>query len=92
MAKAKTARDEPLAPVREKRVAPLSKADFVAKAKPLSMVIDGRPMVAAVKEFSTGSFGWYINGRTDIVIDGKTVPVQVSANLTVIGSKNRPES
>jgi len=40
-----------------------------------------------VKEFSTGSFGWYLNGKILVPIDGKNVSVQVGMNLTVVGSK-----
>ena len=44
-------------------------------------------MLAEVKEFSTGSFGWYLNGKTVIEIDGKAVSVQIGMNMTVVGSK-----
>jgi hypothetical protein len=66
---------------------PISRADFVAKAEPLTININGIPMTAEVKEFSTGSFGWYLNGKTSIPIDGKPVSVQIGANFTVVGSK-----
>jgi hypothetical protein len=39
------------------------------------------------KPFSTGSFGWYLNGKTVIEIDGKAVSVQIGMNMTVVGSK-----
>jgi hypothetical protein len=66
---------------------PISRADFVAKAEPLTLNINGIPMTAEVKEFSTGSFGWYLNGKTTITVDGKPVSVQIGANFTVVGSK-----
>ncbi len=44
-------------------------------------------MVAEPKGFSTGSFGWYLNGKVTLTIDGKAVPVQIGANFTVVGSK-----
>ncbi|MBI3829974.1 MAG: hypothetical protein HY291_10680 [Planctomycetes bacterium] len=74
-----------------KTTCPISRADFRAKAKPMKVEINGVPMMAEVKEFSTGSFGWYLSGKTMIEIDGKTVSVQVGANLTVIGSKELPK-
>jgi len=37
--------------------------------------------------FSTGSFGWYYNGKTTVMVDGKPLSVQVGLNLTVVGSK-----
>jgi len=45
-------------------------------------------MLAEVKTFSTGSFGWYMNGKTVVTIDGKPVSVQIGMNLTVVGSKD----
>lgn len=66
---------------------PLSRAEFRANAKPIKVEVNGVPMMAAVKEFSTGSFGWYLSGKTTIEIDGKAVSVQIGANMTVIGSK-----
>lgn len=66
---------------------PISKADFVAKAEPLTVDVNGITMVANIKEFSTGSFGWYLNGKITFQVDGKPVQVQVGANFTVVGSK-----
>ena len=40
-----------------------------------------------VKAFSTGSFGWYLNGKTTVMVDGKAVSVQIGLNLTLVGSK-----
>lgn len=74
-----------------KTTCPISRADFRDKAKPVKVEINGVPMMAEVKEFSTGSFGWYLSGKTMIEIDGKTVSVQVGANLAVIGSKELPK-
>lgn len=66
---------------------PVSQSQFIAKAEPLKVVINGQEMVAEVKAFSTGSFGWYINGKTSVTVDGKLVSVQIGMNMTVVGSK-----
>lgn len=66
---------------------PVSKTQFLEKAEPLRVSINGQEMLAEVKEFSTGSFGWYMNGKTVVQIDGKAVSVQIGMNLTVVGSK-----
>ena len=42
------------------------------KAEPLRVTINGQEMLAEVKQFSTGSFGWYLNGKT--VIDKAKLP------------------
>ncbi len=48
-------------------------------------------MMAEVKEFSTGSLGWYLNGKTMIDVGGKQVSVQIGMNLTIVGSKDLPK-
>ena len=55
--------------------------------KPLNVVIDGVPMTAMVKQFSTGSLGWNISAKFTPIIDGEPVKVQIGLNLTVVGSK-----
>jgi len=74
----------------KKTSCPISRADFRAKAKPVSILIGDQRLVAEVKEFSTGSLGWYLNGKTTIEIDGTPVSVQIGLNLTVVGSKDLP--
>ena len=66
---------------------PVSLKQFQEKAEPLKVIINGQEMLAEVKAFSTGSFGWYINGKTTVTVDGKPVSVQIGMNLTVVGSK-----
>ena len=69
---------------------PLSQAKFLEKAEPLKVSISGQEMLAEVKSFSTGSFGWYLNGKTTVMVDGKAVSVQIGMNLTIVGSKDAP--
>lgn len=69
---------------------PLSLVHFIEKAEPLKISINGQDMIAEVKSFSTGSFGWYLNGKTAISVDGKVVSVQIGMNLTIVGSKEAP--
>ncbi len=66
---------------------PISKSQFLEKAEPVKVTINGQEMIADRREFSTGSFGWYINGKTTITVDGKPLSVQIGMNLTVVGSK-----
>jgi hypothetical protein len=73
-----------------KSACPLSQAQFLSKAEPLKVAINGQEMLAEVKAFSTGSFGWYLNGKTVISVDGKAVSVQIGMNLTIVGSKEAP--
>jgi hypothetical protein len=69
---------------------PISRDEFRAGARPLAVTIAGVPLTAEVKEFSTGSLGWYLNRKTEIAVGGVKVPVQIGLNLTIVGSKELP--
>ena len=66
---------------------PLSKSRFIETAEPVKVAINGQEIIADKREFSTGSFGWYYNGKITVQVDGKPLSVQVGLNLTVVGSK-----
>lgn len=74
----------------KKTTCPISRADFRSHAKPVTVSINDVPLQAEVKEFSTGSLGWYLNGKTTIDVGGKAVSVQIGMNLTIVGSKELP--
>lgn len=76
---------------KENKLPTITRKKFLETAKPLSVIIDGMPMGAEVKDFSTGSYGWNINGKTTIKVGDEVVNVQVGLNLTVINSKNDPK-
>ena len=69
---------------------PITRDQFRTRAQPLAVTISGVPLTAPVKEFSTGSLGWYLNGKTTVEIDGKPVSVQIGLNMTIVGSKELP--
>ena len=75
----------------KKTTCPITRAQFRAKAKPVPVTIAGATHEAEVKEFSTGSLGWYLNGKTTIDVDGTPVSVQIGLNLTIVGSKELPK-
>ena len=75
-------------PMPPKTSCPVSLAQVLEKAEPLKVTINGQEMLAEVKQFSTGSFGWYMNGKTVVTIDGKALSVQIGMNLAVVGSKD----
>ncbi|MGE0882187.1 MAG: hypothetical protein AB7P14_01465 [Blastocatellales bacterium] len=70
---------------------PVTRAEFREGAQAVKVVINDVPMMAEVKEFSTGSLGWYLNGKTMIDVGGKQVSVQIGMNLTIVGSKDLPK-
>jgi hypothetical protein len=75
----------------KKTTCPISRVEFRTKAKPLTIEINGQKLQAEVKEFSTGSLGWYLNNKVMVEIDGVHVSVQVGLNLTIVGSKELPK-
>jgi len=64
----------------------LDKALFLA-SKPIILTICGQPCEAKPREFSTGSLGYYANGKIVTEVNGQVVKLQVSANLTICGTK-----
>jgi hypothetical protein len=74
-----------------KTLCPINRSEFRTLARPVTITIGNVPLVAEVKEFSTGSLGWYLNGKTTVEIDGKPVSVQIGLNLTIVGSKELPQ-
>jgi hypothetical protein len=74
----------------KKTSCPITRAEFRAKAKPVAVTIGNHPMEAEVKEFSTGSLGWYLNGKVPVEVDGVRVSVQIGLSLTIVGSKELP--
>lgn len=53
----------------------------------VTVTIGGSPAVAAPRQFSTGSIGWMMNGKVNVIVDGKPVLCQVGMNIIVVGSK-----
>jgi hypothetical protein len=74
-----------------KSTCPVSRAQFKENAKPVEVIVNGIPMTAEVKEFSTGSLGWYLNGKMSIKVGDSAVTVQIGMNMTVLGSKDLPK-
>ena len=66
---------------------PINRKQFQDGAKSVEVTINGNKMTAHPKEFSTGSLGWYLNGKTEIDVNGVAVTVQIGMNLTIVGSK-----
>ena len=66
----------------------IGRKEFKDNAQAVSFEIAGTPVSAEPREFSTGSFGWYYTGKVNITVNGKTLPIQVGCNLTVVGSKD----
>ncbi len=46
--------------------------------------------MAAPKQFSTGSLGWYASGKIIVEVDGQQCQTQVGLSLVLVGSKEAP--
>ena len=75
----------------KKTTCPVSRQEFWDKAKDVVVKINDQELSAEKKGFSTGSLGWYLNGKTTVDIGGKRVSVQIGLNLTIVGSKELPQ-
>jgi hypothetical protein len=75
----------------KKTTCPITRADFKANARPVTVKIGDEEIQVPVKFFSTGSLGWYLNKKTEIAVGGVKVPVQIGLNLTIVGSKELPQ-
>lgn len=69
----------------------ISRGDFRSQAKPLEIIINGVTHLAEVKEFSTGSLGWYLNAKAALRVGEQPVSVQIGLNMTIVGSKELPK-
>lgn len=88
-AKAAAASMDSTKPYAKKKTAcAITREEFAAHAEALEVSIGESTIEATVKEqFSSGSFGWNINGKMEVMVNGERVKVQVSGNLIVVGSK-----
>lgn len=68
---------------------PITRNQF-SKASNVAAVIAGTTLSAAPRTFSTGSMGFFGNGKVTVIIDGKPCLCQVSLTVTVVGSKELP--
>ena len=75
----------------KKTSCPITRNEFRSGAEPVEVKIGEQTFTADVKEFSTGSLGWYLNAKATLTVGGKRVPVQIGLNLTIVGSKELPQ-
>ncbi len=74
----------------KKSVCPITRHQFWEKAEAVKMTLNGQELIVPTKEFSSGSLGWYYNGKATVMIDGVAVQVQLGLTLTIVGSKELP--
>lgn len=82
MAKAKKAAEKT-----EDAKCPVTRDEFRAGAKEIEVKIGDQTFMAEVKEFSTGSFGWFLQGKVSLPVGDTKVKTQIGLNLIIVGSK-----
>ena len=65
----------------------LPSLDDVLDGEPLTLTINGVPCAAMPKEFSSGSYGDFFNGKVPHRIGDATVTLQISFNAPIVGTK-----
>jgi hypothetical protein len=70
---------------------PITRDQFNANAKGVVVTLpDGQKLLLDARQFSTGSLGYYANGKVTLDVGGTPVKFQVGFQLTAIGSKELP--
>lgn len=75
----------------KKTPCPITRAQFREAAKAVKLTLLDWPFWAGVKEFSTGSLGWYANEKGKVEVGGVPVKVQIGLSITIVGSKELPQ-
>lgn len=65
----------------------ISLDQFLAGSKPVKVGVNGQERLALPRKFSTGSFGYFLNDKFVVDVNGVPITVQASVTLTVVGSK-----
>eukprot|EP00933_Yihiella_yeosuensis_P064373 TRINITY_DN67731_c0_g1_i1.p1 TRINITY_DN67731_c0_g1~~TRINITY_DN67731_c0_g1_i1.p1 ORF type:complete len:222 (+),score=67.43 TRINITY_DN67731_c0_g1_i1:36-668(+) len=65
----------------------LTRNAFVNQARAFKVKIGDKDLKADVKKFSTGSCGFFGNGKVNVSVGGQQLQCQVSLTVTVVGSK-----
>lgn len=69
----------------------LTREHFQQTAQPVQATIAGAPILAGVKEFSTGTLGYFGNGKIVLNIGGIMTPCTIDLKIYVNKSKDLPK-
>lgn len=67
------------------------KGEFMAAAQPFNIKVGETEFSVDPKKFSTGSVGFFANGKVTLMVGGKPVKFQANVTLTAVGSKEWAE-
>ena len=77
-------------PAFAKTACPITCAKFRKEAKPITVQLGDQTLTLPMKEFSTGSFGYYLNQKIALQIDGEAVTGALQIQIPIVGSKDAP--
>ncbi len=66
---------------------PVPKEFFLSRAKAVPATLGSDRTFVQPREFASGSYGWYYQGKHFVEVGGEVLAVQVGITVTVIGSK-----
>ena len=69
----------------------VTKNEFMAGAQPFEIQVGDQKLLVEPKKFSTGSVGYFANGKLTMNVGGQLVKMQANVTLTAIGSKEWSE-
>lgn len=75
----------------------ITRKDFLELAEPIAInILSGENhssnlIIDDIREFSTGSFGFYCNGKFTVMVGDKKITCQLNGSLIVVGSKDQTE-
>ena len=68
-----------------------TKTEFMAGAQGFEVQVGEQKLLMEPKKFSTGSVGFFANGKVTMNIGGQLVKMQANFMLTAVGSKEWTE-
>lgn len=90
MAKAKatpeTKADGAVAETKEK-ICPVEREEFLKHAQPIKVTVNGVDLIAVPREFASRAYGWAVNHRVDVLVNGKKATMMTTLNFPLVYSK-----
>jgi len=65
----------------------MSRSEFLNGAESLEIDLWGNKLKGLPRSFTSGNLGWYLCGKIEVPINGRTVWAQAGLNVTIPGSK-----
>lgn len=66
---------------------PMTRKHFLMDAEPFQIVVQGKKLLLPVKQFQSGSVGWFANQKIRTRVDGIDLVIQFNVMATCVGSK-----